>query len=64
MLFNTEIKIFDYVDENYSLMKAIIGSLHNLSKTVIFEDDLDATNILVPNSPFLINSFLSTGHYF
>lgn len=34
------------LDRNYSLMKAIIGSLHNLSKTSSF-DGLNATKILI-----------------
>jgi hypothetical protein len=40
-------KQFIFFDENYSLLKSIIGSLHNLSKTINFDDDMNATSILI-----------------
>jgi hypothetical protein len=47
ILFNVKSKLFDFSDENYELMKAIIGSLHNLTKTSRFEKGLKATHVLI-----------------
>jgi hypothetical protein len=47
ILFTNEARLFDYYDENFSLKEAIVGSLHNLIKTIQFESDLNATSILI-----------------
>jgi hypothetical protein len=59
ILFNVKHKVFGFADENYELMKKIIGSLHNLTKTSEFENTLNATHILITFAHKIKSSQLS-----